>query len=614
MQGAGQKQGNAGKASGGAGFAAELGAADAGRVPEASGARPGKGSQGIEAVSGAAAPTAPGIKVSLDVPPVEDMLQLPAGEVVADPLQTEGDEALIGLPAEDADGATDESQTTDVAVAPGIDLPPLPAAGLPGQAASSSFQAGDAALASQNSSANSSGGALPGSAGLQIAGLPGSGPQGQAGAAGGAGQVPAAASGAGSFGDVLASTAPGTTPAGPAERRWQSELPKELRAQTAVPPQSSAAFRQESATAGALADGLTSRPGNDAGAAEQVKLPGQPTGLSAAGQTGALSGDDSQTFNMGKTVEGGAQGVQSGGAAEANSAVKAAVTAQVRPGEAPVPLQSPAAAAGAPRSGDTGLSETLSGDETAGLKGTADPKSPTFADRLADRAAGGQAGADASVRPEARLAGGNAAASTAAGLSPTASMMAGGEAELIVNGADLSLTGEGGTATVRGGDLSGAMRTDSLQAPNQSQSGHVATQVAAEIARNLKNGNTRFQMRFDPPELGRVEVNMKVSSDGSVHAHLIVDRPETLDMFLRDQRGLERALEAAGLNPDSENMQFSLKQDGGGEFASGDDRQEQGSESGQEQAVGTAAEIDPMLEEIVRMTLAEQRGGLDLKI
>ncbi|MCV0423914.1 MAG: flagellar hook-length control protein FliK [Roseibium sp.] len=178
---------------------------------------------------------------------------------------------------------------------------------------------------------------------------------------------------------------------------------------------------------------------------------------------------------------------------------------------------------------------------------------------------------------------------------------------------DVSFTGEA-SATVRGGDLTGAMRTESLQTPNQAQSGHVSTQVAAEIARNLKNGQTKFQMRFDPPELGRVEVNMKVGADGSVQAHLIVERPETLDMFLRDQRGLERALEAAGLNTDSGNLQFSLKQDGGREFASGDGQSDQFGGQSDERDGSEGAGSDPHEEEIVRLTLAAQRGGLDVKI
>jgi hypothetical protein len=107
---------------------------------------------------------------------------------------------------------------------------------------------------------------------------------------------------------------------------------------------------------------------------------------------------------------------------------------------------------------------------------------------------------------------------------------------------------------------------------------------------------------------------MKVNSDGSVQTHLIVERPETLDMFLRDQRGLERALENAGLKPDSENMQFSLKQDGNRDFASG--RDQSGGQAPEQGSIGSGGseDADPVLEEVVRLTLARQRGGLDMKV
>ena len=105
-------------------------------------------------------------------------------------------------------------------------------------------------------------------------------------------------------------------------------------------------------------------------------------------------------------------------------------------------------------------------------------------------------------------------------------------------------------------------RADMQQVPTQAQASHVATQVASGIVRHLQNGQTRFQMRLDPPELGRVDVDLKVAHDGRVHAHLIVDRPETLDMFMRDQRGLERALQNAGLDTNADNLSFSLNDNG----------------------------------------------------
>ena len=111
---------------------------------------------------------------------------------------------------------------------------------------------------------------------------------------------------------------------------------------------------------------------------------------------------------------------------------------------------------------------------------------------------------------------------------------------------------------------------------------------------------------------------MKVAADGSVQAHLIVERPETLDMFLRDQRGLERALEAAGLNANSNDLQFSLKQGPGHQFASQDDQGQQNGQSGaastEADGSGDASADEAMDGQLLRMTLAEQRGGLDVRI
>jgi len=163
------------------------------------------------------------------------------------------------------------------------------------------------------------------------------------------------------------------------------------------------------------------------------------------------------------------------------------------------------------------------------------------------------------------------------------------------------------------GELTGSTRADSAQATSRMTNNPVAAQVAGAIARNLQDGHTRFQMRFDPPELGRVDVNMKMAADGSVQAHLIVERPETLDMFMRDQRSLERALEAAGLNTDSESLQFSLKQEGEQGFASS-----QGDEGGFPEGRGdneeAASAEDAATEQVTQIYLANNTSGLDIRI
>lgn len=85
-------------------------------------------------------------------------------------------------------------------------------------------------------------------------------------------------------------------------------------------------------------------------------------------------------------------------------------------------------------------------------------------------------------------------------------------------------------------------------------------QVAFEMVRQFQQGQNRFTIRLDPPELGRVDVKMHVDAAGTVNARLTVERAETLDLFQRDQRALERALTQAGLDGSKANLEFSLKQ------------------------------------------------------
>lgn len=156
-------------------------------------------------------------------------------------------------------------------------------------------------------------------------------------------------------------------------------------------------------------------------------------------------------------------------------------------------------------------------------------------------------------------------------------------------------------------------RADMQQSPTQAQAAHVATQVASGIVRHLQNGQTRFQMRLDPPELGRVDVDLKVAHDGRVHAHLIVDRPETLDMFMRDQRGLERALQNAGLDTNADNLSFSLNDNGSQQSGFSWGNGEQGDTG---DAAGPVAEDSPELTDSqnIQMAVRTQQGGLDIRI
>lgn len=84
--------------------------------------------------------------------------------------------------------------------------------------------------------------------------------------------------------------------------------------------------------------------------------------------------------------------------------------------------------------------------------------------------------------------------------------------------------------------------------------------MAFEIVRQVQQGVSKFQIRLDPPELGRVDVKLDMDQSGQVNAKLLVERSETLDLLQRDQRALERALAQAGLDTSKTNLEFSLRQ------------------------------------------------------
>ena len=109
-------------------------------------------------------------------------------------------------------------------------------------------------------------------------------------------------------------------------------------------------------------------------------------------------------------------------------------------------------------------------------------------------------------------------------------------------------------------------------------------QVAIEMMRQVQHGSSRFTIRLDPPELGRVDVRMHVDAAGTVNARLTVERAETLDLFQRDKGSLERALSQAGVEGGKANLEFSLKQNPFAGMTGGDQRPSHGQQGGYQTA------------------------------
>lgn len=86
--------------------------------------------------------------------------------------------------------------------------------------------------------------------------------------------------------------------------------------------------------------------------------------------------------------------------------------------------------------------------------------------------------------------------------------------------------------------------------------------LAVEIAAQAKAGNSRFEIRLDPQELGRIDVRLDVDKDGNVKSRLIIERADTYDLLRRDASTLERALQQAGLKTSDHGLEFTLRDQG----------------------------------------------------
>ena len=99
-----------------------------------------------------------------------------------------------------------------------------------------------------------------------------------------------------------------------------------------------------------------------------------------------------------------------------------------------------------------------------------------------------------------------------------------------------------------------------LPAAPQTDAGAVPVAgLAVAIAAQAQAGKSRFEIRLDPPELGRIHVRLDIDRDGNVASRLVVERQDTLDLLRRDASQLERALQQAGLKTSDNALEFSLR-------------------------------------------------------
>ena len=111
--------------------------------------------------------------------------------------------------------------------------------------------------------------------------------------------------------------------------------------------------------------------------------------------------------------------------------------------------------------------------------------------------------------------------------------------------------------------------------PRMPQQAQVMDQVSVQISKQAKDGVDNIKVQLRPEELGRIEIKLEVSKDGSVQATITAENKDTLAMLQKDADGLAKALSDAGLNADAGSMNFNLRGDGQQQFA-GDSNSQNG--------------------------------------
>ncbi|MBI5163628.1 MAG: flagellar hook-length control protein FliK [Magnetospirillum sp.] len=97
------------------------------------------------------------------------------------------------------------------------------------------------------------------------------------------------------------------------------------------------------------------------------------------------------------------------------------------------------------------------------------------------------------------------------------------------------------------------------QAPRHIPPQQVIDQVTVQIDKAVKDGQDTIKVQLKPVELGRIEVKLEMGSDGKVTGTVTADRAETLQILQKDARGLEKALQDAGLKAESGSLSFNLR-------------------------------------------------------
>jgi flagellar hook-length control protein FliK len=134
--------------------------------------------------------------------------------------------------------------------------------------------------------------------------------------------------------------------------------------------------------------------------------------------------------------------------------------------------------------------------------------------------------------------------------------------------------------------------------------------LALQIAVTAQSGKSRFEIRLDPAELGRIDVRIDLDRHGQITSHLTVEKPETLAMLRQDAPQLQRALDNAGFKTGDNGLQFSLRD------------QSSSNQNGGDEAGRNAHRLIISEDDVIPVTIAgrsygrlpDAGGGVDIRV
>ena len=135
--------------------------------------------------------------------------------------------------------------------------------------------------------------------------------------------------------------------------------------------------------------------------------------------------------------------------------------------------------------------------------------------------------------------------------------------------------------------------------------------LPASIAIKALSGSNRIDIRLDPEELGRIDVALEIDRDGHIRASIAAEKPEALQLIVREARALEQAFDQAGFRRDENTLNFSLSDR---QSSPQDQQNSQNRPQTTRFFVDGDGELPPSLAALVNTTTNRADGRLDVRI